>query len=183
MTVKLAVAGAFHTEYMKPAEDSLRCARLSPAPYTSQRCAREQKMRAVRSTYAFIVLQTLTGTVHAVAQHLQLVLQPHSTELALEAEAHTFGIAGRRWHRRRCWNHASQSSPMWTRSRTQTPTPSRTSLRARCSLRSLCAHGHCLALVCPHGYLFARSGHAAPAAYRRSCGAASASSITLEDRV
>jgi len=24
-TVRLAVAGAFHTEYMKPAEDSLRC--------------------------------------------------------------------------------------------------------------------------------------------------------------
>ena len=43
MTVKLAVAGAFHTQYMKPAEDSLRCASLSSAPCTSQQCARHKR--------------------------------------------------------------------------------------------------------------------------------------------
>lgn len=30
MTVRLAVAGAFHTSYMKPAEETLRC--TSPSP-------------------------------------------------------------------------------------------------------------------------------------------------------
>ena len=37
MTVKLAVAGAFHTHFMKPAEEKLRCARPSNRCLTHER--------------------------------------------------------------------------------------------------------------------------------------------------
>lgn len=113
MTVRLAVAGAFHTDFMAPAREKLQEALASTAIQVGGMCGGGNRWALCKPRQQGYLVRRAHWPITQGLQAPTLLLTP------------SLGCPSLLHLRRR--SRASPSSPTWTPRRTATPTPSRRS--------------------------------------------------------